>query len=179
VLERVRAQLVEPVQLALLDGLDIDPAAAQGAQEVSLVLREIRGTTPDEVWQAVWDAHIGYVTAYREKRERAAVTAAADDALFGATDSEREPAVVFAMHVRNALEDFHVEQLDDDQMAQLNPIVRDAILEVLVMLRHSSDPDSLLHANAASGLAFDASMVPPYWEPAQLSQDFRVGLPRA
>jgi hypothetical protein len=61
-------------------------------------------------------------------------------------------------------------------MAQLNPIVRDAILEVLVRLRHSSDPDSLLQANAASGLAFDANMVPHYWEPAQLSQDFRVGL---
>jgi hypothetical protein len=178
VLERVRAQIVEPAQIALLDSLDVDPDAPWGVREISVALRGIRGETPDDVWQAVWDAHMALVTADREDRERKAETAARDDALFGVDDSERQLAAVFAMHVRNALEDFHVQHLDDDQMAQLNPIIRDAILEVLVMLRHSADPQSRLRANAELGLTFDANMIPQYWEPAQLSVDFRVGMAR-
>jgi hypothetical protein len=167
-----------PPSSPILDSLDVDPDAPSGARHVSVALRDVRGETPADVWQAVWDAHIALVTADREDRERAAEIAAVDDALFGVDDSERHLAAVFAMHVRNALEDFHVQHLDDDQMAQLNPIVRDAILEVLVMLRHSADPQSPLHANAELGLAFAANMVPSYWEPAELSKDFRIGMAR-
>src|SRR5258708_6012326 len=36
-------------------------------------------------------------------------------------------AMIVAMTVRNAMEDFHCEHLTDEQMRQLNPIIRNAI----------------------------------------------------
>jgi hypothetical protein len=103
VLERVRAQLVEPAQLALLDSLDVDPDAPSGVREVSVALHGIRGETRDDDWQAVWDTHMAFATADRDDRDRAAEVAARDDALFGVDDNERQLAAVFAMHVRNAM----------------------------------------------------------------------------
>jgi hypothetical protein len=101
---------------ALLDGLDIDPAAAQCAREVSVALREIRGTKPDEVWQAVWDAHIALATANRRNLSAPPSPRPRTTRCSGSpTASASSPR--FAMHVRNALEDFHVEHLDDDHMA--------------------------------------------------------------
>lgn len=36
-------------------------------------------------------------------------------------------AMYIAMVVRNAMEDFHAKHLSDTQMAELNPIIRNAI----------------------------------------------------
>jgi hypothetical protein len=43
----------------------------------------------------------------------------------------QKEALVVAMHVRNSMEDFHCEHLSDDQMKELNPIIREGILEGL------------------------------------------------
>jgi len=37
-------------------------------------------------------------------------------------------AKYIAMVIRNAMEDFHCRHLSDEQMAELNPIIRDAVL---------------------------------------------------
>lgn len=44
---------------------------------------------------------------------------------------EQKLASYIAMVVRNAMEDFHCEHLTDDQMKQLNPIIRNAICTAL------------------------------------------------
>jgi hypothetical protein len=49
-------------------------------------------------------------------------------------------AMFIARVVRDAMEDFHVEHLSDDQMAQLNLIIRQAITDALVVLDRADDP---------------------------------------
>lgn len=39
----------------------------------------------------------------------------------------QQHTMLVAMSVRNAMEDFHVANLSDEQMAELNPIIRQAI----------------------------------------------------
>lgn len=42
-------------------------------------------------------------------------------------------AMLMALHVRNAMEDFHASYLTDDQMKRLNPKIRQGLFEGLVM----------------------------------------------
>jgi hypothetical protein len=72
-------------------------------------------------------------------------------------------ATLIAMHVRNAMEDFHaantdveVEGLDDAAMAKLNPVIRRAIWEVLQGV--SGDP------RYRDLIGFSLMSVPTYWE---------------
>ena len=70
-------------------------------------------------------------------------------------------ATLIAMHVRNAIEDFHADPelgLTDEVMAKLNPVIRRAIWEVLVSL-DSDDP------KRQALLGFTQMSVPDYWEP--------------
>lgn len=41
-------------------------------------------------------------------------------------------AKAIAYYIRNAIEDFHVEYLSDEQMRQLNPLIRNAIYSFLI-----------------------------------------------
>ena len=50
--------------------------------------------------------------------------------------NSQEIAMFLAMVVRNAMEDFHAKHLSDEQMRELNPIVRNAIYTGLQALRH-------------------------------------------
>ena len=52
------------------------------------------------------------------------------------SETSREMAMILAMVVRNAMEDFHCQHLTDEQMRELNPIVRNAIYTGLQALRH-------------------------------------------
>jgi hypothetical protein len=54
-------------------------------------------------------------------------------------------AMVVAMAVRNEMEDFHHEHLSDEQMAELNPIIRNAIATALFSLAHPDDPRCRTH----------------------------------
>ena len=42
-------------------------------------------------------------------------------------DHQMDMAMYVAIVVRNAMEDFHCEHLTDEQMKELNPIIRNAI----------------------------------------------------
>ncbi|CAN3702721.1 hypothetical protein MMX123_02751 [Microbacterium sp. MM2322] len=66
--------------------------------------------------------------------------------------------MLIAMNVRNAMEDFHVEHLSDKQMAELNPIIRQAVFDTLVMIEEIDEPDT------ADYLAWLIRMIREYWE---------------
>ncbi len=77
-------------------------------------------------------------------------------------------AMIIAMHVRNSMEEFHCKYLSDDQMRELNPIVRNAIYQAIrssYLVRNGLNEDQQL-----IGLA-DVHrwllMVPNYWEPPE------------
>ena len=46
----------------------------------------------------------------------------------------QQTAMVVAMLVRNAMEDFHVAHLSDVQMKELNPLIRDAIYDAMTLI---------------------------------------------
>lgn len=66
--------------------------------------------------------------------------------------------MLVAMNVRNAMEDFHVANLSDEQMAELNPIIRQAIFDTVVMIEQMDDPDTAEH------LSWLIRMIPDHWE---------------
>ena len=70
----------------------------------------------------------------------------------------QQHTMLVAMNVRNAMEDFHVANLSDEQMAELNPIIRQAIFDTVVMIEQMDDPDTAEH------LSWLIRTVPDYWE---------------
>jgi hypothetical protein len=70
-------------------------------------------------------------------------------------------ALVVSMSIRNAMEDFHCDHLSDEQMAELNPIIRNAVLTALYSLQ-SEDPRCVLYRN------FQDRLIPDYWELPEL-----------
>jgi len=72
-----------------------------------------------------------------------------------------------AMVVRNAMENFHSENLSDAQMKQLNPIIRNAICSALYAADHY---DKLPGAKAF--VDFNVKHIPSYWEEPELTDAF-------
>ena len=66
-------------------------------------------------------------------------------------------AKLLAVSVRNAMEKFHIKYLSDEQMKELNPIIRNAIYTALVNIN-----------NDMSSIAFYEQYIPPYWEDCEL-----------
>ena len=71
-----------------------------------------------------------------------------DDIIMDAT-------MLISASVRNHMEYFHVEHLSDEQMAELNPLVRQGVLEGLSLLFDPSRVDEL---------RWLTMMIPTYWE---------------
>jgi hypothetical protein len=78
-----------------------------------------------------------------------------------------DTALYIAMVIRNALEDFHCWYLSDEQMRELNPIVRNAVCTALHAVKRSS-----VSQGARSFLDFHTRMIPEYWERPVLLDDF-------
>ena len=83
-----------------------------------------------------------------------------------ATKEQRHMAKIIAMVVRNEMEDFHVKHLDENQMRQLNPIIRNAICDALHMMTNADDP------SIAPIYAFNRRCIPAYWEEPELSEEY-------
>jgi hypothetical protein len=83
-------------------------------------------------------------------------------------DDDKRQATFMAMVVRNAMEGFHAEHLTDEQMAELNPIIRNAIYTGLVAWNSWATSEQ-----ARQFIAFNMSMVPRYWEAPELLPDFQ------
>lgn len=78
-------------------------------------------------------------------------------------------AKVIASAVRNNLEEFHVKHLSDQQMAELNPLIRSAVFTVL----HATVSAREGSASARQWLEFQRSTVPSYWEDPVLMDDYK------
>ena len=72
-----------------------------------------------------------------------------------------------AMVVRNEMEDFHHEHLSDEQMKELNPIIRNAIYTGLHALRQCNTS-----RGAKAFVEFQTMLIPSYWEEPCLTADF-------
>jgi hypothetical protein len=89
-----------------------------------------------------------------------------------ATATQRELPKIFAMVVRNALEDFHVKHLSDDQMRELNPIIRNAICTSLHMIENMTDD------RVRAYLGFQKMLIPSYWEEPELLDEYVESITR-
>ena len=83
------------------------------------------------------------------------------------TRDSQQLAMFLAMVVRNAMEDFHHKYLSDEQMRELNPIIRNAICTGLHALRYSDESEG-----ARAFVDFQNMLVPKYWEQPELMADF-------
>ena len=89
-----------------------------------------------------------------------------------AKSSLQQWAKIIAMKVRNRMEDFHSEHLDDDQMKELNPIIRNAIFEALrylYLIKHAEQESQRVLGLMEIGTLL--SYVPDYWETPNLSEE--------
>ena len=83
-------------------------------------------------------------------------------------------AKLIAMHVRNEMEDFHCEHLSDDQMKELNPIIRKAIyqtLRQLYFLKKGTKKQQLVAIQEVHRLLL---LLPDYWENPDLTENERA-----
>jgi hypothetical protein len=78
-----------------------------------------------------------------------------------------DAAMVIAMVIRNALEDFHCRHLSDEQMRELNPIIRNAVCTALHAVKRCD-----VSPAARSFLDFHTRMIPKYWERPVLLTEF-------
>lgn len=65
--------------------------------------------------------------------------------------------LMLAMYIRNVLEDFHVANLSDAQMKDLNQIMRQALYDVISLIEEDG-PDR------DRALSYLIGMIPDYWE---------------
>lgn len=76
-------------------------------------------------------------------------------------------ALYLAMAVRNAMEAFHGKHLSDEQMKELNPIIRDAIATALYTHQHQGE-----NPLAKGFVNFQCRLIPAYWERPKLNTEF-------
>lgn len=95
-----------------------------------------------------------------------------------ALSSHQQQAMFTAIVVRNAMEEFHCNHLSDEQMAELNPIIRNAIVTALDIW----DEVTLVHPSKAPRWALESfgwnvSCIPDYWEtPVSRASEIKAGL---
>ena len=83
------------------------------------------------------------------------------------TEETQHFAAYIAMVVRNAMEDFHCEHLTDDQMMELNPIVRSTICTALHAF-HNYEQDK----EARKYVDYQFRMIARYREAPELLPDY-------
>jgi|GEM_PF-743240 len=83
------------------------------------------------------------------------------------SDGTKELAAYVAMVVRSEMENFHVEHLSDAQMAELNPIIRNAICTALHAYLILDDS-----VEARSFADFHKALIPAYWEEPRLTDSY-------
>jgi hypothetical protein len=79
----------------------------------------------------------------------------------------KEFATFIAMVVRNAMEDFHTKYLSDEQMKELNPIIRNAIYTAMYAGDNMHEIEK-----AMLFVKHHSSMIPEYWEEPKLTVEF-------
>lgn len=82
---------------------------------------------------------------------------------FSKLTATQQLTLLIAMHVRNEMEDFHAEHLTDAQMKQLNPIIRQAIFDVVSFTNVEPETEAD-KKQAAESIDWLVKMIPDYWE---------------
>ena len=80
----------------------------------------------------------------------------------------RDSSRYMAMVVRNAMEEFHHKHLSDDQMKELNPIIRNAIYTAIFTYTTSAQSD-----RSRRFVEYHLEMIPSYWEEPVLLEGFK------
>lgn len=75
-----------------------------------------------------------------------------------------------AMVIRNAMEDFHHQNLSDKQMKELNPIIRNAIYTAIYSYESYGKSDRL-----RDFVEFHLMSIPKYWEEPELVAGVKAG----
>jgi len=84
-----------------------------------------------------------------------------------ASEETKKLACYIAMVIRNAMEDFHTAHLSDEQMKQLNPIIRNAVCTALHAFENYEDSPQ-----ARQCVDFNFMLIPKYWEKPELLSDY-------
>ncbi len=72
-------------------------------------------------------------------------------------------SLIIAMYIRNEMERFHSEHLSDEQMKKLNPIIRQAVYNILRYLTLAANEKMSSKKNAAQALiTFQMQLIPDY-----------------
>ena len=82
-------------------------------------------------------------------------------------EAMRYYAKYLAIVVRNFMEDFHHKHLSDEQMKELNPIIRNAIYTALYANENQNKS-----SRAKEFARYHSSMIPEYWEEPELLVGF-------
>ena len=77
-------------------------------------------------------------------------------------------AKYIAVVVRNAMEGFHSKYLSDEQMRELNPIIRNPIYTALYTTHYYRES-----ANVKAFISQQSSMIPTYWEEPKFIEGFK------
>ena len=77
-------------------------------------------------------------------------------------------AKYIAIVVRNAMEDFHCKNLSDEQMKELNPIIRNAIYTAIYA--YETQKQSNL---SKSFVDYHFMSIPKYWEEPEFVKGFK------
>ena len=81
--------------------------------------------------------------------------------------TSEEMAMFLATLIRNAMEEFHYNHLSDEQMEELNPIIRNSIFSGLEAVKQFDDSDAAkLYVN------LQRLYIPANWEKPELLRDF-------
>ena len=78
----------------------------------------------------------------------------------------RSYAKYIAIVIRNAMEDFHHKYLSDEQMKELNPIIRNAIYTASHAFDNMNNSEK-----AKQYIKYHMSMIPTYWEDCEFLTD--------
>lgn len=83
-------------------------------------------------------------------------------------DKEFQKAMKFqskyiSIVIRNSMEDFHTKHLSDEQMKELNPLIRNAVYTALYATQYCNDS---LRMREFMGSQIE--MIPGYWEKPEL-----------
>jgi len=80
-------------------------------------------------------------------------------------DNITKITLIISKYIRDEIEDFHGKYLSDEQMKELNPIIRQALFNILTIFDISQTPETCDYKLAAQDLVNGLKQtLPDYWE---------------
>ena len=88
---------------------------------------------------------------------------------FASLTERQKQAMLLGIEVRNRMEDFHVKYLSDEQMKELNPIIRQGIINGIELWDEYKRfmKTTKLNGKMSEYVALAIMTIPDYWEPPE------------